>query len=355
MPTSSLHRFVCFVCVSFSPIALVASTIHVPLDQPTIQQAIGVAVNGDIVLVSPGTYKENIDFKGKAITVQSSNGPAGTMIDGGEKGPAVTFATNEGKTSVLTGFTIRNGSNANGAFAGGGISITQASPTISGNIITANSSCNNGAAIQSSGGSPVIRNNLISGNFQAPFCFGDAGSVLIGSGTGVQLVGNVISGNPAGGVLLLDPQGSVLAEGNMITNNSGAGITWRNEFSAGGPVTLVQNLVAGNEGTGVSWDLGPIVLVNNTIANNAANFNSNASEIFASVMNNQVTMVNNLVVGAINASTIYCVNFDSTKRPIFNNNDIFSAAALAYAGTCPDLTGTNGNLSADPLFRAILS
>src|ERR1700692_4766100 len=48
-------------------------TIHVPIDQPTIQTAIDAASNGDTVLVADGTYKENADFKGKAITVTSVN------------------------------------------------------------------------------------------------------------------------------------------------------------------------------------------------------------------------------------------------------------------------------------------
>jgi hypothetical protein len=52
------------------------ATIHVPADQPTIQAAINVAANGDTALVAPGTYVENINFMGRAITVTSSGGLA---------------------------------------------------------------------------------------------------------------------------------------------------------------------------------------------------------------------------------------------------------------------------------------
>src|SRR5262249_45082528 len=81
-----------------------ASTIHVPLDKPGIQAGIDAAVNGDTVLVAPGTYLENINFHGKAITVISEQGSALTIIDGQARDSVATFITQEGLTSVLSGF-----------------------------------------------------------------------------------------------------------------------------------------------------------------------------------------------------------------------------------------------------------
>ena len=62
--------------------AALASVINVPAVQPTIQTAINVASSGDTVLVAPGTYTENINFLGKAITVKSAKGSSVTIIDG---------------------------------------------------------------------------------------------------------------------------------------------------------------------------------------------------------------------------------------------------------------------------------
>ncbi len=54
------------ICVTVS-----AQIINVPADQASIQAGINAATDGDTVLVAPGTYYENINFMGKAITVAS--------------------------------------------------------------------------------------------------------------------------------------------------------------------------------------------------------------------------------------------------------------------------------------------
>jgi hypothetical protein len=146
----------------------------------TIQQALDVAVDGDVVTVAEGVYVENIKFRGMDVVLQSTD-PAnagvteGTVIDGDAMGPVVAFDGAESETCVLAGFTIRNGSSS----AGGGIlgavwdNVTYAwlertRATIQNNIITANGAPAQGSGWPGGGGFAYcdgrIRNNVITGN-----------------------------------------------------------------------------------------------------------------------------------------------------------------------------------------------
>ena len=102
-----MKRVLVFLLFVVFPVAGMAATIHVPDDHGTIQEAIDASADGDTVIVRPGTYEESIKFNGKAITVQSEQGPEVTIIDSG--GRVVKFQNGEVRDSVLSGFTIRNG------------------------------------------------------------------------------------------------------------------------------------------------------------------------------------------------------------------------------------------------------
>ncbi|MFO0985011.1 MAG: hypothetical protein U1E76_25325 [Planctomycetota bacterium] len=97
-----------------------AATLEVPADYASIQAAIDAALDGDVVRVAAGTYVENLDFKGKAIVVQSAAGAAATIIDGFDLGPVVRFVTHEDRDSVIEGFTLQHGIGAVAGKYGGG-------------------------------------------------------------------------------------------------------------------------------------------------------------------------------------------------------------------------------------------
>ena len=79
---------------------------------------------------------ENIDFKGKAITLKSENGPENCILNGGDSGsdPVVFFSGTGDSTTVLFGFTISSG-NSNREGAG---MLIQSSPRIENCIFTKN-------------------------------------------------------------------------------------------------------------------------------------------------------------------------------------------------------------------------
>ncbi len=79
-----------------------ADIINVPGDFGTIQAAIDDVgtVAGDEIVVAIGTYTENINFNGKAITVRSTDPThsavvLNTIINGGGSGSVVTCNTGE--------------------------------------------------------------------------------------------------------------------------------------------------------------------------------------------------------------------------------------------------------------------
>ena len=82
----------------------------------SIQAAIAASSSGDTILVANGLYSEDIDFLGKAIRVESADGPEVTTISGTQT--VVTISSGEAPGTALVGFTIRDGMGASGAAGG---------------------------------------------------------------------------------------------------------------------------------------------------------------------------------------------------------------------------------------------
>jgi len=199
-----------------------ADTINVPGDQPTIQAGIDASFDGDIVLVQPGTYVGNINFNGKAITLESlfytnqdTTYISQTIIDGNQNGSVVIFENEENFNSVLSGFTITNGL-ANGDYpdnCGGGIYCNNnSSPSLENVTITGNSASGEfgrGGGIYCVYSSPSLMNSILWNNSPEEIYFngdsdpnsitiaysdiqgGEAGIVTNNNGTVNWLEGNI--------------------------------------------------------------------------------------------------------------------------------------------------------------------
>ncbi len=361
--TSMTCRFVVLllsvVASVFTTSIAAANIIHVPADQPTIQAGINAASNGDTVLVAPGTYNEDINFSGKAITVKSSGGSAVTAINGTSNGPVVQFVSGEGSGAVLRGFTIQNGMavSSSSSFFGGGILVKSASPTIVNNVITGNQAASGGNGIAVLGGSPHIINNRITKNVQSPnFTLGTGGGgVLVTDTSSPTITGNTISYNSTtangGGVVLYSVTGGAVLMNNTVSFNSGndGGGLWIYNSQS---VHVLQNIIvhnAGQNGGGLNvypFQSTGFVAVNNTFAANSA---TDGSAVYVFGPDTGVTFFNNLLIGGSGFNAVAC---NGTGGSVFTDNDAYEFQNEGFAGTCADQSNVNGNISVDPLFVA---
>ncbi|MHC4521083.1 MAG: hypothetical protein ACYTAS_21020, partial [Planctomycetota bacterium] len=118
-----------------------------------IQDAINAAIDGDEVLVAPGTYNEAIFFQGDPITVRGSGGPDVTIIDAtGLSINVVRCFLGEGPDTVLQGFTLTGGD----AERGGGMWNFNSSPTIRDCRFVGNNAALYAGGMYNQGSSPLV-------------------------------------------------------------------------------------------------------------------------------------------------------------------------------------------------------
>jgi hypothetical protein len=280
--TTLCKQFVLFICLLMTE-PVQATLIRVPADRATIQTAINSASQGDTVLVFPGTYYENIIFRGKNIVLTSRFCETGdmnfiqsTIINGSQPiyadtASCVLIINHEDSIAILQGFTITGGlgtkwKDEHGAGIyreGGGILIAYAAPTIRYNLIINNEAANTsgvtsagGGGIRAGDGNPKILNNVVSSNK------GRYGAGIVLNYTGAILRNNILTNNSGGqdyggGALWMNADGSTskIIENNTIAGNKVLGVyIWQG-------VSIIRNsIVWGNTAPQISVRSGgPIV------------------------------------------------------------------------------------------------
>jgi len=312
---------------------LFATTIYIPEDYATIQGGIDASEDGDEIIVSPGTYVENINFEGKAIilgslfyTTQDTSYISQTIIAGNQDNSVVRFQNEEDSTSVLTGFTITNGHSHNN---GGGIFCHSSSPSLENVTITGNSAEDDGGGIYCFlNSSPSLENVTITDNSAS------LGGGIYCNESSPSLENVTIADNSAqyegGGIYYSYSSPSLVNV--TITDNSasenGGGIYCQDGSSPGLENVTITGNSAEEDGGGIYCSYSSPSLVNVTITDNYAEYNGGGISCYdyssPSLVN--VTITHNSA--DVRGGGIYC----SSSGPILANVSISDNSAESMGG-----------------------
>ena len=306
----------------------VSMIIRVPQDQPKIQTAIDLTVNGDVVLVDAGTYKGvgnvGLDFLGKAITVRSVSGAVSTIIDcQGQDIRGVYFRNGETQSSILEGFSI---------FKGDGIFCDNSSPLIINcRVIENTSQMGGGGIFCQNGASPTIKNCVITGNQSS----GSGGGVFCANGSSPMITGCTISDNRAqsgGGIFCYDKSEPNITD-CIITNNqsvrNGGGIYCKNSSPFIDNCTIADNQALEDDGGGIlcksksSPSITNCIITNNRALNGSGILCHNSSD---PIVTNCLIVDNSAEIGG---GGILC---DVNSSPTFINCTVFGNRAERGGG-----------------------
>jgi len=251
-------------------------------DHTTISEAVEAALDGDTILIKPGTYIEAILVE-KDIALMGEGDRETIVIEAPEDGPTSFTGFFNRRSSdapyavllkdtaaTLSGLSFRGERaqvHANGggpmmedlffdrvgrtyegdAYVGGGVTMTGGTTaTFRGNTLT-----EGGAITIYDGSEPLIEDNTLTGG---PYIVGHLGD-------GAVIRGNVISGANVWGMLIVDPT-TALIEGNTITDvPTGIRVGWPNHGTGVDPV-IRANTISGSNGIRIMKEANPTIIEN---------------------------------------------------------------------------------------------
>jgi hypothetical protein len=307
----------------------------------TIQAAVNVSANGDVVvvtngvyavgsLVAPGTLLPSRVMVTNRLTIRSVNGPAATIIFGqGPLGIGATRCVYLSNQTVLTGFTLSNGATR----TDGDITLDRSG---GGAFLVGNSSLSNCVvtrciAQHDGGGAYLHRSGFVSDTlFVSNTASNDGGGAACYYGGTLALC--TVAGNRAGGL------------GGGIHGNNTAVID---------RCELYRN--SATDGGGIYGNSGPVVNNSLLYLNRAAQdgggmfLNGNATKLFNStVCDNHAVRYGGGVLCRLGGSNINCVIYFNTAAGAGSNHYVFTSGYYDYCCTTPMPPSGVGNITANP-------
>jgi len=328
----------------------------------TVQAAIDVTtLNGGAVWVAAGTYNENLTlrhfvnlyggFAGTETSFAERNWTTNaTILDGGQVGRVIT-ALDLRNWNAIDGFVIRNGRTNVGA----GIYCKESATTIAHNLISNNVATKFNPSPNGLGGgvycearTPIGSSQTIFSNvFRANTAVSGGGVYCRGYLSSTWIANNRFETN----VAQLDPSSAeALGGGGIYVYDSAKPLIEGNYFLNNVATNVPGNLASAQGGAiGLSGNTAPRILNNTMIGNLAINSVGIDSGGGVYSQSSAAQIFNNVIAfgcsGIFTTRSASDVNFSNVQyNCVFGNGTNYLRM--------PDLTGTNGNISADPLLVA---
>ena len=365
------------------------SSLRVVPDQfPTIQSALTAAISGDSVMVRAGTYTEALSLSGKDVTLFGEADSGSTVVTTGGTARILDIGSGVTAATLISELMFRSGLSGRGGAircSGGASPIFRGCEFVS-NVARGDDTCSYGGAMFLDAGSlAVVEDCLFLDNLAdatwgpTQFWDGSGGALCVWSGARVEVRRTRFESNLAGGfeggwggaVILMAATasfedcvftGNWAGGGGAILARSGLTVT-RCTFAGNNPGAIacghtvqlcsppgtsalssrIEGCVFRDQDT--SFGVGATVAMEGgaTILANTFAFN----RITALSVSPQVLVQNNIVANNTGIG-ITCVG--SHAAGAITCNDVWANGGGNYGGDCSDLTGTDDNLSLDPLF-----
>ncbi len=240
-----MGRWGILLALLISAVSVYPATINVPDDQPTIQAAVNVALDDDIIVVAAGTYVEQIRIDGKNLILQGA-GRGQSFIEAVPLGSRSTYSITQWEGSArtvdacigvtngtveITGFTIDGKALGPDNFYG--VHYFNADGTVSNcdivNIIDA----------AGTGSSRVVSLMATHG---------------VGGSCSIDFSANTITSFQKGGIVVMGPSATGIVDENVVTGG-GTTIVAQNgiQIGYGATATVSRNQVSMVAYPGTDW------------------------------------------------------------------------------------------------------